>query len=394
MGYIFKALQILVILSFTLKGYAGSTKQENTGSLNELIQESCNKQIVILGEEANHGSSKVISLKLDIVKRLVDECGFSAVFFESSVYEFSDFNSLTDNKIATKAHLANSIGGNWSFAQESDALINFLFEKTQAGDIHLAGLDLQAAGLTSVFTQTKLAENLTKHLLNDQQKKCQEELNRHFNWLYNKNHPFNDKSQLDLYSCTQNIIKSLTNLKSSEEKEVLTLLASNFLNYLSMMKGDSFNIRDKQMYDNFLWYKAKLSQGAKVIIWTATIHSLKNATIISKKTKPLGYYIHQHFGDKAFAVGISAQSGTYYSRMQQKPVKIKQEPIDSLEQSAKITKDYVYFNAKKLKLSSKISSHVIDYNKSYLAQWDEILDAIIVIKDEKVPNYIYPKKAR
>ena len=177
---------------------------------------------------------------------------------------------------------------------------------------------------------------------------------------YLNSQQFNEKSQLDLYSCIQNIIKSLTNLKLSEEREVLTLLASNFLNYFSMMKGDSFNIRDKQMYDIFLWYKAKLPKGAKAKIWTARIHSLKNATIISKKTKPLGYYIHQHFKDKVFAVGISAQSGTYYSRMQQKPVKIKQEPIDSLEQSVKITKDYVYFNVKKLKLSGKISSHVID----------------------------------
>ncbi len=155
-----------------------------------MIKDSCNKQVVLLGEGGNHGGGSTIVLKTKIVKRLVEECGFSVVFFESSVYEFINLNNSIENKTASKKQLANSIGGLWSFTTEIKPLVDFLFTKAKDGKIKLAGLDMQAGSRTATFVQTELSTQLTNHLPKDIQQQCKIELFNNFNWLYNDNNPY------------------------------------------------------------------------------------------------------------------------------------------------------------------------------------------------------------
>ncbi|VAW49547.1 hypothetical protein MNBD_GAMMA03-922 [hydrothermal vent metagenome] len=104
-------LLLFVTIQATQVGRTNTSEEQ----LSELIKDSCNKQVVLLGEGGNHGGGNTIALKTEIVKRLVDSCGFSAVFFESSVYEFINLNNSIKNKTVSKKQLANSIGGLWVF---------------------------------------------------------------------------------------------------------------------------------------------------------------------------------------------------------------------------------------------------------------------------------------
>src|SRR5690606_35852438 len=59
-------------------------------ALDRLVADTCDKQVVLLGEDSHHGSGGTMEVKTTIVRRLVDECGFSGVLFESQVYDFLD----------------------------------------------------------------------------------------------------------------------------------------------------------------------------------------------------------------------------------------------------------------------------------------------------------------
>lgn len=355
-----------------------------SSEINRLVKDSCDKEVVLLGEDSNHGGGTTISIKAELVKRLIDDCDFSAVLFESPVYEFIDFEHSVANKTATINQLANSIGGLWSFNQESEGLIQYLFTQSQLGKIQLAGLDLQTGGITSTFTKEKLSKVLTQTLSIEPRKICQTILNRHFNWYYDENNPFNESSKKALKHCADLITDSLKNSTLSNE---IKLMASNFTKSLEMMQGNSFNIRDAQMYENFKWFKSKLPQKTKVIVWSATIHAIKQATQISDKIKPMGVFIHEAFKSNAIVVGFSAFSGHYYDRVKQKTIVI--DSVDgSLESLAFNTNSLKikYLNNNQLKSLDKISAKAINYSKPKSIEWYKLIDSLVVLKQETVPH--------
>ncbi len=96
-------LMILVSIC-SLNGYAKSISTETLhNELDSIVTDICNKKIVLLGEDANHGSGKTMEVKIALIRRLIEECKFSAVFFESPVYEF-----LILNILLLKVHLQNT----------------------------------------------------------------------------------------------------------------------------------------------------------------------------------------------------------------------------------------------------------------------------------------------
>ncbi len=384
-------MKYLLLLFITLQ--ATQTSCANTKSteeqLSKLVKDSCNKKVVLLGEGGNHGGGDTIALKTKILKRLVEECGFSAVFFESSVYEFINLDHSIKNNTASKKQLANSIGGIWSFTKEIKPLIDFLFTKTKDGKIKLAGLDMQTGSISATFVQTKLAKKLTNHLSKETQQQCNTELFNNFNWLYNENNPYNQNTIKKLKNCANMIIESITKLNETKGNQELKLMAENFYSNLN----NSFNSRDEQMYKNFIWHKSRLNTDEKIVIWTATIHAVKDSSEISEKIKPLGVFIQERFKDNSFVVGFSAFSGEYFNLMQGKAVAIRKPSKGSLEAQTigNSSKDVVYINPTQLKSLGKISSYLTSYDKPKTLNWYKLVDAVLVHKKETSTNRIKSK---
>lgn len=89
----------------------GAGTEAGSLQLDRLVKDVCGKQVVLLGEDANHGAGRTLELKVELVERLIQECGFSGVFFESQVYDFVDLQRAIDSKNATPEQLADAIGG-------------------------------------------------------------------------------------------------------------------------------------------------------------------------------------------------------------------------------------------------------------------------------------------
>ena len=85
-----------------------------SAELDRAVHALCSKQVVLLGEDASHASATTIAVKAQLVERLVRECGFRGVVFESQFYDMLDFQQAITAGSARPNQLADGIGALWS----------------------------------------------------------------------------------------------------------------------------------------------------------------------------------------------------------------------------------------------------------------------------------------
>lgn len=121
---------------------------------------------------------------MELVQRLIRECGFDAVYFASSIYDFLDLQHRIEHTSASPEMLADAAGGLWSTTSETDPLSSFLYDKAKSGTVYLAGLDLPLGGATSMYQQTMLPIELSLFLPDPRRKQCASKLQRLTKWTY------------------------------------------------------------------------------------------------------------------------------------------------------------------------------------------------------------------
>jgi erythromycin esterase-like protein len=360
-----------------------------SGELDRLVKDVCHKQVVLLGEDDNHGSGKTLEVKVDLVERLINECDFSAVFFESQIYDFFSLEGALTSNTATPAQLADAIGGLWSTTRESDRLVSFLLDEASTGRVKIRGLDPQIGGATQLFSQRFLPARLTASLDPVRRAVCESEILRLTNWQYDDQSPYDDATRKRLRSCLNAIEGNAAKQPSNDTAAITSLLARNLSGYLDMSSGNGFNVRDRAMFDNFVWHRAHMPSSAKIIVWCATVHAAKDGRPISNELVPMGSYIHQSVGNDAAAIGFTALTGSY-GRMGHVPTEMPAASADSLEAKAfaNSTDDIRYIDNMQLKQYGAVTARPIDYGKSQKADWESILDGVVVLRHERAPEYV------
>ncbi len=375
----------LVLFSFCcLMSFASAAElsaKHTSDELDEVIANVCNKKIILLGEDSSHGSGKTIEVKISIVKRLINECGFSAVFFESPVYEFIYFQRSLLGRTSTPQQLAQSIGGLWSTAKSMRPFISDLYLKALDGKIRLFGIDAQLGAAGQTFTQNKLAKQLAGYLIEQRKGVCENSLHRYLNWQYDDKSPYNDTTKKQIASCISEIKDEIFKVnRQSNSLAVDKFMIQNFDRFLGFESGNYFNLRDKSMADNVAWNLSKLAPEEKIIVWSASVHSAKSLAPFSTSHIPMGYYIHQSFPNQVASIGFSALTGSYG----RSSATIKTIKKSMLEEKILLgtSEDLKYVDKKSLRKLGKISAQPIHYNNIKLANWDEVLDGIIVLRQE------------
>ena len=130
-------------------------------AMDAAVRDLCPRRIAMLGE-ASHGDGATFAFKAALIRRLVSECGYTAVLFESSHYDFLEFmRRLRAGEEATQAMLASAIGGVWNRYAELTPLITFLFEQARNGRLTLGGLDDQLGSAGAFFSNDEMPARLT-----------------------------------------------------------------------------------------------------------------------------------------------------------------------------------------------------------------------------------------
>lgn len=353
-------------------------------ALDRLVADTCDKQVVLLGEDSHHGSGGTMEVKTTIVRRLVDECGFSGVLFESQVYDFLDLERAFARGDATPKLVAETIGGLWSGSSDGDALAASLFQRASAGKVMLGGLDPQLGGAMQRFTQQRLPAQLASHLRGDRKAECESTLSTLTNWRFDATTRYDDVFRKSLRSCLADIQGAFPEPHAGASND--QVMVRNLLRYLDMASGNSFAIRDRAMFDNLQWYLARLPAQAKVIVWCATVHAARQPWDGDSERLPLGYYVHRELGDRAAAIGFSALSGSRGARGRP-PVPLTPAAAGSLEVRAfsEGAGDLRYLDSDQLDALGAIPGRAVDYTRSTPAEWGRILDGLLVLRRERPP---------
>lgn len=380
----------------------GSPASTTATPLDRVVRDVCKKRLVLLGEDGHHGGGGTLAVKTALVSRLIDECGFSAVVFEASMAEFIDLHHAFAAGNASPAHVADAIGGLWTIAGESDPLIAALFERASRKQIVLAGLDGQI-GSTNRYAQTGLAGELAGYLADPRRSACQGELQRFASWQYDDASPFDDATRARLRDCLTEIEAAASRQARSTPADEAAVLAAAWQSAIAasdpaLSPGAAFNTRDQAMHRALQWHIARLARDSKIIVWCATVHAARSLRGVPGRAGfvPLGSYVHRDLGDAAAAIGISALGGSY-GRGKAPATALVPAPAASLEARAFTgdgSRELAYVGSADLAQYGAGIARALDYGKLTEAPWHEILDGLLVLREEHPLTYAHDAKPR
>ena len=303
----------------------------------QLLNDTCGRQIVLLGESPTHGFGVSMRLKAQLVRTLVERCQFDAVFFESGVYDFLKIEAdRGSGRPVDPAALTAAVGLLWKNADVAP-LIPFLADRANRGHLLLGGLDDQLGRGT--YAQHSMAADLVRPLDEDEKTTCLATLRKHTEWQYAADAPYSVSDRSRLLHCLDRIRAKLPRGDTADltmTDSLARLLARDFPAATgATLAAQQFNARDASMFHNFQFLMARLPARSKVVVWTATVHAARDLSRVPGRdgSRPLGSLIAREYGTRLFSLGISAYSGTF-ARTGQPPATLPDAPAASIEAQA------------------------------------------------------------
>lgn len=399
-NFAFVLLLVMVsAASLPARGQA-ATPESSIGDTDQAVHALCGEQVALLGEPPIHGFGNTLKFKAQLVRRLVDECHYNALFVESGLYDYIHIErDIRSGQDVPEAMISSAIGGLWANS-EVQALVPFLRDKVKAGSLTLGGLD-DAIG-AGTYASREMSSDLVQPLQNEEQSRCFAVLQRHLLWQYTADAAYGPSDKAKIVGCLNEIETQLSSTKqktrSIEESRAMVdslqrNIARNFTEDDFTKKEQELkwlNERDRSMYLNFRWLSGRLSPHSKIIVWAATVHTAKDLSGIPgfEGRIPLGSYIHKDLKRHVFSLGFSAYSGEYAFTRQ--PIRrLSEAPPSSLEGKifAHTEANTVYLSRKQLRSYSYIQARLLgtDFKTAY---WDQVIDGLVIFRLEQAPAWI------
>ena len=395
-------LLVVVRFSFALENrrpnQPAGAEARATSIADQVVHDLCGKRVALLGEPPMHGFGNTLEFKVEVARRLVDQCHYSAFFIESGAYDFLNIQkALKSGRTVTVPMIAAAIGGLWA-TREVEPLIPFLLEKARGGALVLGGLDDQLGRGT--YAQRQMPADLMEYLQGDDKVQCLAILQKHTLWQYSSDAPYSPKDRALILGCLDKIELNLSLPRDGDAREYELAMIENLKrSFARDFKHDvpfgvdpntqDFNDRDNSMYMNFRWLMSRLPPDSKAIVWTATSHAAKDLSGVPGQEKwvPLGSYIRREFKGEAFVLGVSAYSGTY--DMARQPVRsLAAAPANSLEGQAFVNgdSDTRYLDANQIRTFGSILARPLgpDFKT---ANWGDVLDGLVIFREERPPLF-------
>jgi len=296
-------------------------------ALEAVTKALCQRQVAVLGE-AEHGDARTEVFKIALIERLVARCGFSAVMFEASFYEFVQLDrERRAGRALTPEQIATAVGGLWKFDREFQPLLPYLAQQANAGRLRLGGFDFQQGGREQDFTNFGVVAELAGELPGETRERCRISFR---DLLFKGSNPARRTAAATCLTEMAALPPSADPDVRRERREMLANLTA-YAAADPAQPGSYIASRDREMFANFQRWLARWPAGTKVIVWTATSHAARapHGRKDFAGVQPFGGYLAERYGKKVFALGFAAQSGT--TRGRPAPRVIAPAAPDSLE---------------------------------------------------------------
>ena len=350
--------------------------------VDQVVAALCNKGIAVLGELPSHGEGRAFRIKADVVAQLVQRCGFDAILFEAPIYDFLGLEAHWGKRSATTKQLDDAIGRFWLSTGLLDWRL-WIFREADAGRLVVGGLDDQVS-VTSEHARAVLPGLIASRVTADKAEACRTVVDRNLRWSYDADHPFDDAEKILLHECARSAVDGSSKAAFHNPVAADELMALNFASYVErQVHPESAPNRDEIMFQNALWHFDRLPMGAKVIIWTATVHGARQQG--SLKSVPLGAKFHQRFGSEFGTVGFTAFGGQ--TAMAGNPAKtLVPAPPGSLEaRTVSLSGDEFYLDKNALAQLGEVESRL--FGRLTRSDWSGQFDGVAVIRDEQAANF-------
>lgn len=353
--------------------------------IDRLVRDVCRRDVVVLGEDANHGAAHTVQVKVAITQRLVARCGFRAVLFESQVYDVLDYTHAAADGRGDVAMLADAIGPLWSRMPEMRPLLGWLHDEVVAGRLRVGGIDPQVGGRTGRYAKARLGTALASVLAEPRRTDCAQEFDRHDGWLYDDATPFDDAAQARLRACSDAVRAALAG-QGADPASDLAGMAAAYGRYLEMALGGDGDRRDLGMAELVGWHRARWPRGTRVVVWCATVHAAKRLDNIAPAMVPMGAHLAASLGDRAVAIGFTAAGGTFGDPSGAVHALAAAGP-EALETVALADArgDLRYLDRRWLRRHGVMAARPINDRTVHAAAWADVLDGVMVLREERAP---------
>lgn len=358
-----------------------------SAELDRLVRDVCRKDIVLLGEDANHGGGRTLEVKVELVKRLVARCGFGGIVFESSIYASLELERQLAQGTASEAAVVDAAGQLWFRAREAQALPPFLLQAARDGRLRIGGMDIQPVALPGRYTGRLLAAELAAVLDASRRASCEAEIQRHNRYAYDDEFPFDDAAQARLRDC----IDAIRAPRPGGSDATVARMADAYSQYLDMGLSGDGDVRERAMFDHLMGYRDRWPKGTKIIVWCATVHGAKTLQNVAPAMRPMGADVHARFGKRAAVIGFTALAGAFGHGGANPPLRLRDAPAEALEPRMLEGGDDVrYLDARRLAKLGVIAARPINYRAIHAADWSKILDGLVVLREERPTTPVAP----
>lgn len=354
---------------------------EDRVALEAATRDLCGRRVALLGEGPTHGEGRVQAFKVALVRRLVERCGYRAIAFESSSYEFLALDRAARAGNARPAMFTDAVGGLWKFHREFAPLAAFLYPRIAAGDVRVAGLDFQIGGLEEPYANTRMIPELAAGLPDARARECRDRFARHVAWSYTAAEPYGAAQRDALIACVRQMRAVADAAPAGRERDERIAMLRNLARALEASLASPEGARatrEAAMFGNLRAFRARLSPRAKVIVWGATVHLAKDAALAEHGGFPsLGRRIHDVDGERAFSLGFSARGGSYRQFRRILPVAA---PVPGSIEAA-TGRGTRYLDRAALRRMGARPAAALD-GRYHSADWSHILDGMVVFDTE------------
>jgi len=361
-------------------------------AMSVVVEDLCSRDVVLLGEGASHGDGRSLGFKSELVQRLVEQCGFNAIVFEASSYDFLEIDRrLNNGQPVTRAMVSSAVGGLWNRHDEMQPLTTFMHQAVVAGRIRLGGVDDQLGSAGAFYSISDMPSELAAPLPSERAAECTELLRQ---LIYGQLTPASPE-KATLVACLEEMCRALDAAPEGIDRQARHRHLINIGSYLMRQGADRAQYlqgRSHAMWSNFRWLiDNRFGPDAKVIVWGASVHLSRDASAHPPfaTIRNFGSYVDDAYGDSAFFLGFSAASGSYLEGAQ---VRARPSALPgSLEAAALATSnaDRIYLGGSALEGIGEAPASIFSPSAAPVtATWSEVLDGVVVFRVERPPTRI------
>ncbi len=350
------------------------------------VRDVCRRDVVVLGDDANHGAAASTRVRAAIVQRLVERCGFRAVLFESQVYDVLDYARAAAEGRADVGQLADAVGPLWARMPGSRSLLDWAHGEVVAGRLQVGGIDPQVGGRTGRYAKERLGAALASVLAPPQRAACTVEFDRHDRWAYDDEaQPFDDAARARLRACA-GAVRAAVAAQGLDARSDLAGMAAAYGRYLEMALDGDGDRRDLGMAELVQWHRSRWPRGTRAVVLCATVHAARRTHGIAPAMVPMGTHLAAALGDRYAVVGFTAAGGTF-GDLSGAVHALKPAGDAALETVALAGAkgDLRYLDRRWLRRHGVIPARPINDRIVHAAAWAEVLDGLMVLREERAP---------